>query len=273
MKKFTFALVAIAMLAFTGCKNNNKEAETEPTIDETASAAQLNDEAFKAELANLIETSKKLKPAPFAKARKDGSFSLSDKEKLVKPDYLLSPSVVNDLTTLPVKYRAAGMLTADQIIAELYDMPANEYKEAINKLLADINDPALINFYTVPVDDIAENQEIYEIFVDQEYEEGRADMFWNAVAAGMVEQVYIMTRDIDKFMPMFTDQMAADLSFNFICVHDCLSKMVQFYPEMSELNEVLGPLYVINAMTVDELKEQLTVVKVEIENAREYMLK
>lgn len=273
MKKYLLAIAAIAMLAMTSCKNNQKSEAEEDVLDPLSETeALINDEAVKAEFATLIESSKKLKPVPFLKAQKDGKLVLTDKEKMVKPDYLLNPSVTNELATLDLKYRAVGMLTADKIIANMYELPVAEYDEAILKLLTDINDPALMNFFTLPMEDIEQNREAYEIFVDQEYEEGRAPLFWNGCAAAMVEQLYILTRDVDKFMPMFTDELAADITFNFICLHDGLTKMVEYYPEMHSFNEVLSPLYVINAISVEQLREQLIQVKEEVETARAFLL-
>ena len=72
---------------------------------------------------------------------------------------------------------------------------------------------------------------------------------------------------------MFTDESAADITYNFVCLHDGLTKTVNASPEMESLNEVLEPLYVINAITVDELKTQLLQVKDDIEKARETLLK
>jgi hypothetical protein len=42
---------------------------------------------------------------------------------------------------------------------------------------------------------------------------------------------------------------------------------------MESLNTALEPLYVINAISVDQLKSQLTELKGEIKAVREYLLK
>lgn len=266
-------LLCAALVLASSCKNKSKEAEQQAPDYENASEAELVQADLKAEMQNLMESAKKIKPVAFISSSKDGSLVLSEKEKMVKPDYLIEPSSTNDLVNLTQKYRAIGMMTSDKTIAQLYDMPINEYNEAIFRILTDINDPALTNFYTLPVEDIETNREEYEIFVDQEYEEGRAQFFWEAVAAAMVEQIYIVTRDVDKFMPMFTDESASDITFNFICVHDALTKMVAIYPEMESLNEILTSLYVLNAISVEQLRTQLLEVKESIENARAALLK
>lgn len=274
MKKLSIVLIALAVIALPSCKNNTKKAENAEAKDYVdATAAELAEESLKVEFQALMESAKKIKPVPFIKAQNDGKLVLSEKEKMVKPDYLIPASSVNNLATLYQKYRAVGMLTADKNIAGMYDMPVTEYNEAIFKLLTDINDPALKEFYTLPSIDIESDREAFSLFVDQEYEADRANFFWDGSAAGMVEQLYILTRDVDKFMPMFTDELAADITFNFVCFHDALSKMVEAYPEMASLNEVLTPLYVINAINVEQLREQLIKVKGDVEKAREFLLK
>ena len=165
------------------------------------------------------------------------------------------------------------MFTADKNIANMYGMSITDYNESIFKLLTDINDPALKDFYTLPSIDIESDREAFEIFVDEEYEAGRANFFWDGTAAGLVEQLFILTRDVDKFMPMFTDQVAADVTYNFVCVHEGLIQMIKLYPEMEGLNTALEPLYVINAISVAQLREQLLQLKGDIEAARAYLLK
>ncbi|MCQ2157134.1 MAG: hypothetical protein MJY53_01940 [Bacteroidales bacterium] len=274
MKKLSIVLLAAAIVALPSCKNNNKNAGEQEAKDYSEStASEIVEETLKADLTNLIQSAKSIKPVPFIKAQKDGKLVLSEKEKMVKPDYLLNPSITSKLATLYQKYRAVGMLTTDKNIADMYEMPISDYNEAIFKVLTDINDPALMNFYTLPSIDIESDREAFSTFVDEEYEEDRANFFWDGIAAAMVEQVFILTRDVDKFMPMFTDELAADITFNFVCVHDGLTKMVDAYPEMASLNEVLTPLYVINAINVEQLREQLLSVKEDVENARAFLLK
>lgn len=264
------------IIAVPSCKNNNKQkqAEEAEAVDYSKETAEkmLADE-INVDLANLVESAKQIKPVAFLKSQKDGKLVLSDKEKKVKPTYLLDPAAANDLVTLSQKYRAVGMLTSDKIIAELYEIPTTVFNESIFRLLKDINDPALEAFFTLPPMDIETNREAFATFVDDEFNEGRINFFWEGVAALTVEQVYILSQNIEKFMPMFTDESAADITYNFVCLHDGLTKTVNASPEMESLNEILTPLYVINAITVDELKAQLLQVKDDIEAARAALLK
>lgn len=274
MKKISILILAAALVLVPSCKNGKANKAKQATVDYSeASVDELTSAELNADIAILLESAKKIRMVPFAKANSEGKLVLTDKEKMVKPDFLVSPNVAKRLITLSQKYRAVGMLTSDKSIAELYDMSVVDYNEMIIKLLTDINDPALTDFYTLPALDIESNREAFSTFIDEEYEAGRINYFWEGVSAGLVEQVYLLTRDVDKFMPMFTDDLASEITFNFVCVHDGLTKTVNSTPEMASLNEILEPLYVINAVSVEELRSQLIAVKGEVEIAREKLLK
>lgn len=271
MKKLTVLLLA-ALLVVPSCKNQNKGSNNDQG-KEPVTAEEILSEELKVNVSNLAESAKKMKRIPFATKKADGSFALTEKEKMVKPDYLLDPATANDLISFSQKYRVIAMLGADLMITNLYDMANTEYKNAINKILVDLNDDALNQIASI--DWSMENeyfQEDFDTFVEEEYKAGRENFFWESTASFLVEQVYILTRNIDKFMPMFTDETAADVTFDFVCVHEGLVQMIAKYPEMSSLNEVLEPLYVINAITVDQLKEQLMSIKSDIEAARAFLL-
>ncbi len=273
MKKLTFIVLACTLIALPACKNQKKSAEESAPKAELTQGEQQTIEALKVNVQELIASAKKIKLSSFATATKEGKIQLSDKEKMVKPTYLLNPSIAADALTLSQKYRTIAMLLADKGVAEMYDMPTEEYDVAINKLMADINDNAIMNFMNVDGNDANAVQAAFSAVVDAEYEAGRANNFWESIAVSTVEKLFIVTQNIDKFMPMFTDESAADITFRFVCVHDGLQELVDSNEEMKSLNEVLEPLYKINAMDVKQLRDQLTELKGQIEEIRKTVLK
>jgi len=272
MKKISVILLALAIIAMPGCKNqNNKKQAEETTTHEISQKEQLITEDLKINMQNLIESSKQMKAVPFIYST-NGSVQLSAKEKMVKPDYLIDPACTNDLVTLSQKYRAVSMLSIDKVVAKMYDMPIDDIEAALAKLTVDINDAALKEYS----ENLAANKgagETISKFLEDEYNANRANFYWEATAAGLVEQIYVLTQNMDKFLPMFDDQAASDVTYNFVCVHEGISSLVEFYPEMESLNAALLPLYVINAISVDQLRTQLTELKGEIEVIRAILLK
>jgi len=274
MKRLAFLLIALATLAvIPSCKNQNKKAaeaaakeEQELTAEEKYMYAD-----FKINVTNLVESTKALKPVPFV-STEGGTVKLSEKEKKAKPNYLLDPACADNLVELSKKYRAIAMLAIDQTIAELYGMSTTDYQNAMSRLSVEINDPALTAF----ADRVKANEPVGDAvskFFDEELEAERANFFWEALAAASVEQIYICTQNINKFMPMFDDQSAADVTYNFLLVRDGFESFIKYYPEMESLNKVIAPLYVIDAISVEQLKNELIELKGEIEVIRALMLK
>lgn len=273
MKKLTFIVLACALIALPACKNQKKSTETSAAKTELSQQDQQTVEALKVNVQELIASAKKIKISTFATASKEGKIQLSDKEKMVKPTYLLNPSIAADALTLSQKYRTIAVLNTDKSVAELYDMPTDGYDTAINKLLADINDNALTNLKNVDWSDANAVQPAFAAVVDAEYEAGRANNLWESIAISTVEELFVVTQNLDKFMPMFTDESAADITYRFVLVHDGIQALVDSNEEMKSLNEVLAPLYKINAMDTKQLRSQLTELKGQIEEIRKYILK
>ena len=272
MKKVAVLFFALAVLALPSCKNQNKQAEADADNKEVSVKETYVTEELKLNLQKLLEDSKEMKNTAFIKKSEGGAFSLSDEEKMVKPDYLLAANAADNLVTLAQKYRILTMLGVDKTVADLYEMPLDEYDAAISKLVVDVNDPALKAFTDVDVNDAEAVKTAVNAFVAAEYEACRANFVWEAVAAGLVEQLYVLTQNINKFMPMFDDQAVTDLTFDFICIHEGIMSLQEFYPEMESLNTVLLPLYVINAISVDQFKSQLLELKDDIAAARAALL-
>lgn len=276
--KKSFLLASVAIVAcLSSCGNNNgnkseNNEQQEVTSTQNALTDEINQEAVKTEFDNLKIAVGKIKMAPFVSSTADGRITLTEKEKMVKPDYLINPSVVGKLATLSQKYHVVSMMAADLVVANMYEMPTVDMKEAMAKLLLDINDEAFTNFANTPWSDLEGASDALGFLVEEEYAAGRQNLFWDALAASLVEQLYIITRNVDKFMPMFTDETVEDFTFNFICLHEGLITMADTNDEMSSLHNVLEPLYAINAVSVEQFREQLKQLGGEIEKCRNYLL-
>lgn len=269
MKKLTVLLLALAVVALPACKNQGKKSAKAPEEHVITPEEQLVIDALKVDLDNFLVSTKQIKNLPFTKSD-NGGIQLTEQEKMVKPDYLMDPDFTDGLVTLSQKYRALGVCIVDKKIAELYDMPVDGYENAIAKIVVSINDPA---FNKIAEEKTLPEGEEFSKLMDDEYNAGRANYFWDFATAAIIEQIYICTRDIDRFTAMFDDQTASDVTYNFVLIHEGVLSVSKFYPEMESLNNVLGPLYVINAISVAQLKEQLIQLGDDIEAARVFITK
>ena len=267
MKKLSILAIAFAAVVFAACGGKKSE-QAEVATDSLKSFEQQQIEAsIKMHFDSIASEISKLQQPDFVK-EEGNTITLTKEEKQVKPDYLLNANIAEEATTLAEKYRALSALTVDKNIAKLYEMPIEDYDKAIGKLAADINDPS---FKAVEKtgDIFKTTSELY----DAMNENGRINYFWQLAAASLVEELYIVNQNSDKFLSTFNDEAAANVTFRIVLILDALNRLSQYDPEIKPVAEAVAPLDVLNATTVDELKSQLAEAKENIENARKALIK
>ena len=267
MKKLSILAIAFAAIAFAAC-GGKKSAQAAEAVDSLKSFEQQQIEAsIKMHFDSIAAEIGKLKQLPFLSEGDDG-LKLTKEEKQVKPDYLLDPATAEEATTLAEKYRILSALNVDKKIAALYEMPTEDYDKAITKLVADINDPSF-----KAIDDTNTLFETSSTLYDAMNENGRINYFWQIAAASLVEELYIVNQNSDKFLSTFNDEAAANVTFRIVLILDALNRLSQYDPEIKPVAEAVAPLDVLNATTVDELKTQLAEAKDQINDARKALIK
>ena len=267
MKKITFFAVVIAAMAFTACGGNKSAQTTEETDSLKAFEQAQIEEKIKMELDSLAAEVGRLKNLPIVQSGENG-VQLTAEEKKVKPDYLLDPSLSEDATTLAEKYRVLSALSVDKSIAKLYEMPTEEYEAAITKLAADINDPSF-----KVLDDTSTIFETGQKLYDAMNENGRINYFWQIVASSLVEEIYVISQNTEKFITAFDDDSAANVTFRIVLLSDAVSRLSQYDPEFEPVAKAVGALSPLNAISVDQLKAQLEEAKEKIAESRADLLK
>ena len=240
MKKLTIVAVAFAAIVFAAC-GGKKSANNVEDADSLKSFEQQQIEAsIKMHMDSIAAEISKMKQPTFIQEG-NGGLSLTKEEKQVKPDYLLPANAAEEAATLAEKYRMLSALGVDKRIAKLYDMPTDEYEKAIAKLIADIN--------------------------------GRINYFWQLASAALVEELYIANKNADKFLSVFDDEAASNITFRVILVLDAINRLSEYDPDIKPIADAVAPLEVLNATTVDELKKQLNEAKEGIDAARAALVK
>ena len=267
MKKLSYFAVALAAMAFTAC-GGNKSAQTAEETDSVKSFEQEQVEAkIKVELDSLAAELGKLKQLPIVQEGENG-VQLTDQEKQVKPDYLLAASVAENATTLAEKYRMLSALGVDKRIAAMYGMPTDEYQAAITKLLADINDPSF--------KEIKDGSTIFETtqaLYDAMNQNGRINYFWQLVSASLVEEIYVITQNTEKFITVFDDEAVSNVTFRIVLLTDAVSRLAEYDAEFEPVAQAIEPLKVLNAISVDQLKSQIAEAKDQIVETRNALIK
>ena len=267
MKKLSIIAVVFAAVVIASCGGANKSSQN-VEADSTKSFEQSQIEAnIKMQIDSIAVEFGKIDQPPFFKTTKDG-IQLSKEAKLVKPDYLLAANVADEATTLAEKYRVLTALSIDKKVAELYEMPTEDYDKAIGKLAADINDPSF---------KVIENPGAVFETTSALYEEmeknGRINYFWQIAAAALVEQLNVISQTQDQFLTPFTDETAANVTYRIILILDAVNRLAQYDPDIEPVAEALAPLNALNATTVAEMSEQMTKMKDKIDAARKALIK
>ena len=265
MKKLSFFAVALAAMAFAAC-GGNKSAQTEENSDSLVVFEQQQIEAaIKMNFDSLAAEVARLKQLPVV--QKNGMIVLTDEEKQVRPHYLLDLSVAEEAMTLAEEYRVLSALEVDKEVAALYDLPMEGYDKAIAKLVADINHPSfkvLDSEYSI--------YESSQMLYDAMNENGRINFYWQIVSASLVEQLYIISQNADKFLASFDDDAASNVSLRIILIQDAINRLTEYDPELLPVAEAIDPLVVINATTVDEFKKQIVEAGDQIAQARQALI-
>jgi len=268
MKKLSFIAIAFATIAFASCGNKTAQGGATDSVPEKSFEQQQIEASIKMHLDSISAEIGKLQQPAFLQEGSDGSIKLTKEEKQVKPEYLLSPSIAENATTLAEKYRALSALGVDKRIANLYEMPIDDYKKAITKLLAEINDPSF-----KVIEDGGNVYETTSVLYDEMEKNGRINYFWQLAAASLVEELFVANQNSEKFLSTFNDDAAANITFRIILVLDAINRLKEYDPEIQPVAEALAPLDVLNAITVDELKSQLAEANDKIIAARAALIK
>ncbi len=265
MKKLSILAIGFVAIALAAC--GGKKVEPANTAEAEKSFEQEQIEAsIKVHIDSIAAELGELKQLPFIQ---DGStLQLTKEEKQVKPEYLLNPAVADEATTLAEKYRILSALNVDKKLATLYEMPTDEYDKAIAKLSADINDPS----FKV----IENSDDIFQTttaLYDAMNENGRINYFWQIASAALVEQLYTINQNADKFLSVFDDKAANNVTYRIVLILDAVKRLSEYDPEIKPVAEALSSLEVLNATTVDEMKTQMAEAKDKIEAARKALVK
>ena len=186
----------------------------------------------------------------------------------MKPDYLLAPSVAENATTLAEKYRMISALSVDKQIAELYEMPTDEYQQAITKLVTDINDPSFKE-----VEDASTIYETAQNLYEAMDKNGRINFFWQLAATSLVEELYVLNQNSEKFITAFDDDAAANVTFRTVLLIDAINRLTEYDQDIKPVADAIAPLGVLNAISVEQLKAQLNEAKDKIIDARKALIK
>ncbi len=201
-----------------------------------------------------------------------GEFKLTEAQKKVKPDYLLSPSGVNDMHTLQQKNAAFIYYLMDRAVAKLYDMPTEAYDEVCARLQVDLNLSDNSNLFQVnPADREAlrKQEEFFMARFKKEQQEGTLHLFVGRGVAMITESLYFLSQNPDVLAEALSDEEVAVFSHRLRNISTLLDKLLEFYPEIQpERNALSLYMPLVNATGRQDLVERVKLMKPQIEAMR-----
>ena len=92
-------------------------------------------------------------------------------------------------------------------------------------------------------------------------------------AASLVEQLYIVNQNSDKFRSIFDDESASNVTFRIVLLTDAVKRLATYDPDLEPVAAAIEPMTKLNAISVDQLKSQLTEAKEDIVKSRTSLVK
>lgn len=273
MRKIAIALLFASALIVGACGNTASKKKDAGTKSDVSLQEQYLTQDLIIKIDSLIAGFQQLGVMPHMKAIDEGTLVLTDREKRVKPTYLMPLARVNELITLNQKCRALAVYAVDREIAQLYEMPLEEYDKVIAQLMVDTDNVSLMEGAEIKVEVNALDVNSWIVTMGEE-QLGKEQMhlFFETIAAGIMESLYITSLDIPRYITYFNDQTASEVSYRFLLVVEGIKSLMPYHPELESIRGILEPLNVINAINVKQLEEQLNTLAVVIADGRNKLL-
>jgi len=220
------ACVAICCAMTVSCKNGKKSQE--PTQEEVLAAKQALADSVLAEIDAVINDYFEAS----ANSIDFGLMSLTEAEKLVKPDYLLDPKEANNFVAKSQKASALGIYIVDYSIRRMYDMPMEETKEAIAKLAAELNHPLDENDFSNF--DMTVSEKIKKEYAECK-ERGDMAYFWQFHNAAVIETGYIISQNPELFFKKVSEEQWKMFRNRIDILNEALAKLAQYDEETAQL--------------------------------------
>ncbi|HHV03872.1 MAG: hypothetical protein WCQ69_06865 [Bacteroidales bacterium] len=273
MKKIFIVLLLIPALMISACGNKASKKKDIGTKAEINQQEQYLTEDLIIKIDSLIAGFQKLGVMPHMKAIREGTLVLTEREKRVKPTFLTPLTKVNDLVTLNQKSRALAIYAVDREIAVLYDMPVEEYDRVLAQLMVETDNVALMEGTEIKVEVNTLDLDSWIVTMGSEQlEKEQVHLFFETMASGILEALYITSLEIPRYIKYFNDETASDVSYRFLLVVEGIESLMPYHPELESISGILDPLKVINAINVKQLEEQLNTLAGEIATARNKLL-
>lgn len=160
-------------------------------------------------------------------------------------------SVANEVNKEDKRYLYEGMLYVDKSVCENFGLNTDDY------------------YKMIPPDSI-------EMLSKDHYirckEDGNINHYWEMYAGAIIETLYLYSKN-PSFIETLNDKEASDLTYRLAIVNIALDDLAYYDDNIKMLSETIKPLLEINAVSVEQLWNQLMKVSPQLETVRMSLIK
>jgi len=202
------------------------------------------------------------------------NLNLSEKEKMIKPDFLFNPEDANAYVTRAQKERALAMLFVDMLVRRNYQMPVDHSIKVMKEFMFDLDipldDDSLIDS-TITIRDRVLS--LYSVF----QEKGDISHFWRLLFSAQIEAMYISSTSPDLYLRNVDPEFFSLLMSRIQTIADAMAIL---YKYDSETREIVDAVYdgevefkFTSFTTVDQYKNYLISKRPILEKRRAELMK
>ena len=269
MKKTIYILIGAAAMVLCSChgktqQNPNDLDSTEEMVLSDSVIAQLD--SIGETLCQIADT------CQLGEIFTQEKINLSKEQQQIKPDYLLTQKDINDLMTLNQKYVAMAYLAIDNSVQQLYYGDDDDYYDnAMSRLAADTEETnrkaaEKAKGQALTLDNARQ-------FYNDMKERNRLDKFYLAEAAYMVEAMYIVSNNMEIYMPVIDDQTASAMSRRLSTARAGIQLITSQHPDMQPVLAAVNLLSEIRAANAAQLQQQIVLSRDKLQRARAELLR
>lgn len=133
--------------------------------------------------------------------------NVSDKDKLVRTDFMLDPAVVNNLITKEQKIGAMAILVNENIYRRSMDMSTEESDNAISRLAIDLNITVFDDEALKDLTAVEKIRKSFEICKEQ----GMVNDFWKYESAFYISLFYVLSQNAETLAATLSDEILATI--------------------------------------------------------------
>lgn len=226
---YLIALVTICSSMIASCVNNKAK---EPAVEEIQQKKQALADSV---LAEIDKISEKYVEASATGFRVRG-FELTEKEKQIKPDFLLDPALVNTFLTKSQKINAMAIYFVEQGIRKIYDMPQDDATGAIVKLAAELGHPVEKDFWLSDAPTSEKVKREYASFKEM----GDLAYFWQFQNAIILEYDYLVAQNPELFFSKISEEQWQSFYQKRLARLEAIEELAKYDESMAQVWEFIN---------------------------------